>query len=674
MDNNTIARRDFLKVASLAAVSSLAALAEAPGARLPRKDCFLGMHFDLHPNEKDTFLGRDVTEEMVERFLARVKPDYVQYDCKGHPGYLGYKSEVSTPASGILRDSLAIWRGVTERRGVSLFIHFSGVWDSLAVRQHPEWARLDKDGKPDGRNTSTFSPYVDARMIPQLKEAAERYRLDGAWVDGECWSVQPDYSPAAARAFREKTGIQDLPKGREDAGWQEFLDFHRDRFRQYVRHYVDTIHAARPGFQIASNWLYSTYVPERPSLPVDFVSGDYLGNASISTARLEARYLCQIGKPWDLMAWGFQRSGNDAIGHIFKSAVSLQQEASVVLAQGGGFQAYYTPTRAGKLDDRHIEVMGKVADFCRARQKFCHKTESVPQVGVLFSRNSLYRHSNKLFGGWGGHVNAARGMVDALVECQYSVDVLPDWKLDEAAAAYPLIVVPEWVDIGDTTKRNILQYVDNGGKLLLAGTENAKLFHDALQVRLVGDPRKQAAFLAGEEVMGTARGVWQDVEPQNAKVVETRYPALDGTRDGVPAATLSQRGRGEILAVYGPIGGIFAATHAPEVRKFIGRMANRLFDPMFRVEGPPVIEAALRQKDGRHYLHLCNSAAMQVAADYAGADYIPSVGPIRVLFKAKPKSASLLPAGSELPSEQRGAMWAVTVPVLEIHSAIGFEI
>jgi len=43
-------------------------------------------------------------------------------------------------------------------------------------------------------------------------------------------------------------------------------------------------------------------VPEEPELPVDFLSGDYLGNASISTARLEARYLSQTGRPWDLMA------------------------------------------------------------------------------------------------------------------------------------------------------------------------------------------------------------------------------------------------------------------------------------------------------------------------------------------------------------------------------------
>ena len=125
-----LTRRRLLASAS----ATLAVSPRLPGQpRLARKDCYFGLHFDLHPNKNDTALGRDLTEEMVERLLERVRPDYVQYDCKGHPGYLGYPSKVGTSAPGIVKDSLAIWRRVTARHGVALFIHFSGAWDSLAV-------------------------------------------------------------------------------------------------------------------------------------------------------------------------------------------------------------------------------------------------------------------------------------------------------------------------------------------------------------------------------------------------------------------------------------------------------------------------------------------------------------------------------------------------------------
>lgn len=665
-----LSRREFVLVAA----APLLPAQPAVKPRLARKDSFFGIHFDLHANVRDPALGRDVTEEMIERFLARVRPDYVQYDCKGHVGHMAYPSKVSTSVT-VVKDSLQIWRRVTARHGVALYIHFSGVWDSQAVTEHPEWARVPPDGKKEDRQASTFGPYVDRRMIPQLKEAAENYDLDGAWVDGECWATGPDYSPAAAEAFRKATGIAELPKGPEDKGWLEFLEFNREQFRKYVKHYIDTLHAFRPGFQIASNWLYTTYVPERPELPVDYISGDYLGNASISTARLEARYLSNIDKPWDLMAWGFQSGRQNPVGPIHKPAVQLMQEASVVLAQGGGFQIYYQPTRAGKVDDRHIEVMGKVADFCRARQPLCHKSETVPQIGVLFSKNTLYTRVPKLFGGWGANSNPARGFVDALVESQLPVDVIPDWKLVQIASRYPAIVVPDWSNIGAEARDTLLAWTKDGGKLLIAGAENARLFADAAGVRLLGDASDQPAWVPGAEVFANVRGLWQDVEPAGAEIIEHRYPTYDSTRDAKCAATLAPCGKGQIAAIYGPVGTVFALTHAPETRRFTARVLARLFAPMVKVEGPPTVEVVLRGKAGKMVLHLNNATAMQVAGDHAAVDFIPPIGPLRISLRLprRPARVTLEPGGRPLPGAWKDGLWTATLDRLDIHAMLVWD-
>jgi hypothetical protein len=539
-------RRRFLAVTALPA----ARLRSAPPSRKKRAECFLGMHFDLHPQKGDTVLGRDVTEEMIERFLDKVKPDFVQYDCKGHAGWLGYPSRVSPSSPGIVNDSLALWRRVTARRGVALYIHFSGVWDSLAVAEHPEWARIGPDGKPDVNQTSLWGPYLDARMIPQLKEAAEKYDLDGAWVDGECWATKPDYAEAALKDFAAATGIRDAPRKAGDPGWNEFLEFNRARFRRHVRRYVDALHSARPGFEVASNWLYSTLVPERPELPVDFISGDYPGNAAISQARLEARYIAANGKPWDLMAWGFL-GAKDKIGHLHKPAVQLQQEAAVVLAQGGGFQVYYQPTRAGRFDDRHIEVMAKVAAFCRARQAVSFRTEGVQQAGVLLSTRTLYRTGNRLFGSWGAATHPILGLQDALLENHYSVDVIPEWKLRDTVASYPFIVVPDWDDVGVEARDILLERARAGGRLLVIGARNAALFADALGVRLAGQPVETPAWVPGGEVFWPAAGLWQDVEPVSATAIEQRFPTYDSSRDGKCAATVNAFGKGKVAALYG---------------------------------------------------------------------------------------------------------------------------
>jgi hypothetical protein len=42
-----------------------------------------------------------------------------------------------------------------------------------------------KQGKANGNATSCWSPYADQLLIPQLRELAGDYGLDGACVDGK---------------------------------------------------------------------------------------------------------------------------------------------------------------------------------------------------------------------------------------------------------------------------------------------------------------------------------------------------------------------------------------------------------------------------------------------------------------------------------------------------------
>ena len=636
--------------------------------RLRRADSFFGLHFDLHPNAEDKVLGRDVNEAMVEHLLDATRPDFVQYDSKGHPGWLGWPSQVGPSAPGIVTDSLAVWRRVTARRGVALYTHFSGVWDSEAVRRRPEWARVDADGKPDPRQTSTYGPYVDELMLPQLHEAVKKYALDGVWIDGECWATNPDYCAAAVKAFGRPA-----PKDAKDPLWQQWLEFNRDQFRRYIRHYVTALHQSHPGFQVASNWLYSTMVPEEPTLPVDFLSGDYLGNASISTARLEARYLAQTGRSWDLMAWGFQQADSNSVGHIHKPAVQLEQEASVVLAQGGGFQIYYVPSRAGHFEEAHIQTMAEVGRYCRTRQAACFKSETVPQIGVVFSGHSLYRTSGRLFGGWGKRSDPARGWLDLLLACGWSVDVIPDWKLSRVAAQYPFLVLPDWAEPGDTTIAQLKAYARKGGRLLVAGAANAARFAADAGARVVGEPSEQPAFLKGS-VLANLKGLWQDLEPAGGTLLAERYAELDTRSGGRPAAVSHALGDGRLIVVPGPVGSVYAATHAAAVRDFAHSLVAPHFKPLVALDGPPVVELALRRQAGRLAVHLLNQANMQVAGDFATTDYVPPVGPVRLrLGPAKPFSVIAEPGGRPLQPVERNGEWVVELAAVALHEIITIQ-
>ena len=49
--------------------------------------CNIGMHYDLHARKEDTVLGTRVDDTLAE-LLGELDVDFVQTDCKGHPGVL----------------------------------------------------------------------------------------------------------------------------------------------------------------------------------------------------------------------------------------------------------------------------------------------------------------------------------------------------------------------------------------------------------------------------------------------------------------------------------------------------------------------------------------------------------------------------------------------------------
>ena len=249
-----------------------------------------------------------------------------------------------------------------------------------------------------------------------------------------------------------------------------------------------------PQMQICSNWAFSDHMPEPVSAPVDWLSGDFSPQDSVNSARMAARYLAGQQMPWDLMAWSFTTVPG-ASGKNEKTAVQLEREAAVVLAQGGGFSAYVTQHRDGSVRLDRMPVMAEVAAFCRGRQKICHRALAVPQVAILDSTAAHYRQINGLFVRDNGRIE---GTLEALLAGQQSVEVLGEHRLTGRLAAYPLIVVPECDYLAPAFKKELLGYVKTGGHLLLIGPGTAALFQSELGVALEGSPQAAPRFLDQE--------------------------------------------------------------------------------------------------------------------------------------------------------------------------------
>ncbi|GAA4447846.1 hypothetical protein GCM10023091_43450 [Ravibacter arvi] len=559
---------------------------------------------------------------MVTSILDKVRPDYIQIDCKGHPGYSSYPTKVGNPAPGIEKDALRVWRRETARRGVGLFMHYSGVWDSRAVELHPDWAVTNADGKKNKDITSVFGPYADQLLIPQLKELAGDYRVDGVWVDGECWATVPDYGERATRLFREATGISDPPKTSKDPHWYEWMQFNREAFRKYLRHYVAEVRSVYPDFQICSNWAFTDHMPEAVSVPLNFLSGDYDHRNSVNSARYAGRYLVHQGLPWDLMAWSFSRTPNhDSIPWKQKTAVQLKQEAAIVLALGGGFQAYFSQNRDGSIKPGEMEVMAEVAQFARERQPFCHHSVQIPQIGLLFPTGSYQKESGGLFTRNTGN-NRLRGVLQALLEGQNSVDIVSEDMLNRNIKKFPLIVVPEWQQLSRVLCEDLISYVKEGGSLLIIGNETAGFFSE--------------------------------------------WAAADA---GSPT-TFKRLGSGQIGIMPDAFGLEYLKNGSKEKRAVLNDAVKALFpDPIVRSEGATDIDLSASMLGNKLTVHLVNTSGPHDKVTYI--EKVSPAGPLTLSIRTgkKPARITLQPSGKKCGfrfENGRAIVKIDTVPLYEI--------
>jgi hypothetical protein len=650
------------------ALVTFSATAQNP-VKLRRADCFFGIHFDLHASEDITNAGETLTPEMVDTFLTKVRPDFIQIDCKGHPGISSYPTKVGNHVKGFQKDPLRLWRDVTEKNKVGLYMHYSGVWDGKVATDHPDWAMTKASGEKSTQKMSFFSPYLDQILIPQLNELSGEYQVDGAWIDGDCWAVETDYGEKAIQAWKQKTGLSEVPRKKDDSHYKEYIEFTRSLFRQYMGKYIDAIHAYDPKFQITSNWSYSSLMPEKVENNVDFLSGDVTPQNGVFRSAFEARCMAPQGKPWDLMAWGFSWNG-DKMPMSNKSVIQLEQEAAEIIAMGGGVQFYFQQNRDLSLKPWLAGPLSELGEFCRQRQAFCHKAKSIPQVALLFPTLSYRANSNSPFQGAPEKLQAT---LYALLDNQLPVEILMEHHLKGKTSQYPLIVIPECNSIEPVLLDELRTYVQNGGNLLVIGAETASVFANELGIKDQKISEEKVTFISASNRLGSVRSpLFEGELAPDSKVVSNFYDVCDyRNKSKTVASTVRNLGKGKIAAIYFNAGTSYAQFKTPVIRDFIAETIDRLSpEKQVEVSGSHLVHVTLNKLNEKTYINLVNVAGEHTNQAAIGYDQVPALTNLSVSIKGNPSKIILQPEGKELNITFANGKSTVVVPRLEIHSIL----
>ncbi|MBL7699271.1 MAG: alpha-L-fucosidase [Chitinophagaceae bacterium] len=634
---------------------------------------FAGLHFDFHASMKDSSIGKTFTVEMIDSLLTIAGPDFIQVDCKGHPGVSSYPTKVGTHAPTLQKDILKIWREVTAKHKVPLYVHYSGVWDSMAIVKNPSWARIEENGKPSLMATSVFSRYVEDLVIPQVKELATEYKVDGIWVDGDCWTMHPDYSEEAMSRFRKETGIAEVPRKITDSNYYAWMEFNRKAFVDYIARYANAAHEAAPGFKVTSNWSFSSMMPEPVSVPVDYLSGDVAGINGVYSSLFESRCLAHQGKPWDLMSWSFAWKDNSK---ATKSIPQILQEASEVLAMGGGYQTYWQQNSDGSPEPYQFRKMERIIKFCRDRKAYTFKGEIVPQIGLLYSGYAWRRiPSSSLYLNSSG--TPMKGVLNMIADSRLPVDILMDHHLEGRMEKYPLLVIPEWNHIDPQIRTRLLEYVKNGGNLLVIGASGVQDFKKELGVEFHEPLIKNNVIYAGlNGRIVMMKTDYQSFEPTAGSLnIGTRLSSDDWrftTKDHL--ASIHQLGKGKIAGIFIDMGAYYTryqnALSLELLQNVISSMVPAFISTIKSAEGS--LHQAVTRKSGNLYIHLINTNGPHNNPNVlVYEDVLPVKNvTLEINLPVKPTTIRLQPGNQKVPFVYKDGKASVTLPEVPIYSIL----
>jgi hypothetical protein len=634
-----------------------------------RRELYFGIHYDLHATADDTELGSRLTAEHLRAELQRIRPDWVQCDCKGHPGYTSYPTRVGTSSPGIVRDALRIHRDVTRELGMPLVVHYSGLMDGRAIELHPEWAVLKADGSHDELRICPRSDYRDELLVPQLLEIVREYDVDGIWVDGDNWASQPCWCERCSVAYGAEP-----PREEADPDWHSWLAFHRASVIAHINAYRVAVREADPTVAVASNGTGSAFAPGDLETDVDWLSADMAPTVSVLLA---VRSFAHHGLPWEVMTWGFI---TPFPGHPItdqKSPTQLRRELALGLSCGGGASVYELSERSGHLVSWRQQTLADLGAWARERRPVVEDTTSVPQVAVLHSERHHYLHAPPLFLPGDGD-QPVTGALHALLDARMHVDVINEEELGRRGAEYALIVVPEQEDLSAMAIERLTDYARAGGRVVVSGARVAEVLPELTGAKPSGEPIHDHVLLRSGETSFKASGSWQPVEPTTATAVSRLlrgWEPTDETDDVV--ITANDVGSGRVVAVHGTLFTHHATYNVPRSRDLIVELCRLTGAELdLAVDSAPGVHVTLRRKDSQTIVHLVNMDGWHPLAPVT--THVDSIRPtglitVRLRTAQPPASVHLAPGGEVLTSSYADGWMTVHVPTVDIHAAVVFE-
>lgn len=425
--------------------------------------------------------------------------------------------------------------------GISVVGYYSLIFNTREEDKHPEWRLIvDREQKRSYRQIGNGKITRYGKCCPnnaeyreflktQIKEIADYFTLDGIFFDMTYWCAVC-YCDACRSRLESETGITEIPnmKDLHSPNAMRFLKLRHEWIAEFCEWVTDYTRKTLPGVTVSHNnacalnsdWLSA--VSEEVTKHGDYCAGDLYGDLRKQSFCMKYFAETTPNMPYEYM---YSRVMTNLSYHTMnKPKTLLETEIFTGLAHHGANFVMDAINPDGTVDHRVSRLVGEIYEKQIPYEPYM-RGKHVGDVGVWYSTSGRYNTAGQEL-----HSRiCSLCLGSTLAEHHVPYRVVANSTTD-TLSQYRVVMASAIAGIEDKHRKDVYEYVKNGGVFYFSGVEDEALLKEFFGIELLGYSDWDNTYLApvkGEETR------FFDFDEHAPMAMLFKHPLVTQPRDGV---------------------------------------------------------------------------------------------------------------------------------------------